>query len=274
MALSLVLGLVYILAVPTGAHTRTVTGSNTERSTTLWTSSPRNDLQGRMFSMMPNSVVTFSVPGTPQDQDIYGFTVCFRMIAETMSQYNRPVTILTMTMNNSVIFTLRALSFKYELLVSGGESKLFSPVVPMFVKSSFPWTSLCATWDSATGMTQMWKDGKMSVRKCMGRSQKCYGTPVVTLSGFEGQVTDIHVWDKALPFSSLRAYLKGQCYSPGNLLSWRDISYTSRSYVVLEDAYPMQRGPAEEGQSGQQRRRRKQRKHGQPCNGSPGGASQ
>ncbi|XP_062372594.1 serum amyloid P-component-like [Sardina pilchardus] len=118
-------------------------------------------------------------------------------------------------------------------------------------------------------MSQIYKDRLMSVRKGMSRSQKFSGTPVVTLSDFEGQVTDIHVWNKTLPLSDLRAYYQGHSYPSGNLLSWWDISYTSQGYAVLQDAYPIG-GATEKEHTGKEQRR----KHGQRSKCRPGGSRQ
>ncbi|XP_076145910.1 serum amyloid P-component-like [Alosa pseudoharengus] len=267
MALSLasMLWLVLILVASSSNSTPTATTWPTttdwrwtSSQSWYWTSSPSpgRDLTGRMFSVMSGSVVTFR--GFPRYQDTRAFTVCLRIISESV-----PGTALfTMTMSNSATLTVRSTADSgYELTV-GQASKTLYPVaeVPSFGKL-YPWTSLCATWDSATGMTQMWKDGKMSVRKGMWRSQSFYGPPAMTLSGFEGQVTDIHVWDKALPLSSLRSYNQGWGYPSGNLLSWREASYTSQGYAVLEDAYSSQVALGKEDRTGKPQRRH-WKKHG------------
>lgn len=94
--------------------------------------------------------------------------------------------------------------------------------------------------------------------------QNFYGTPAMTLSGFEGQVTDIHVWDQALPLSGLRSYNQGWGYPSGNLLNWRDMSYTSDGYAVLENAYGSQGKLGEKERSGgkeEQQEQKKQPRH-------------
>lgn len=91
----------------------------------------------------------------------------------------------------------------------------------------------------------------------------------MTLSGFEGQVTDIHVWDKALPLSSLRSYNQGWGYPSGNMLSWQNMSYSSDGYAILENAYSSQGELGKKERSGkeeQQKQRRHWRKHGQMGN--------
>ncbi|XP_062372796.1 serum amyloid P-component-like [Sardina pilchardus] len=279
MALSLAssLWLVFILVASvsssiawpaTTAEKTTTTPTTTTKPPTTsimtdwrWTSSPSTgqDLTGRMFSIMSGSVITFR--GFPRYQDTRAFTVCLRIISEL-----QPSTALfTMTMSNSPTLTVRTSPYGQDQMTVevGQASKILNTVaeVPSFGKLS-PWTSLCVTWDSATGMTQLWKDGKMSVRKGMWRGQSFYGPPVMTLSGFEGQVTDIHMWDKALPLASLRSYNQGWGYPAGNLLSWREASYTSQGYAVLEDAYSSQGELGEKDHTGKRQRRRHWKKHG------------
>ncbi|XP_012687911.2 serum amyloid P-component-like isoform X1 [Clupea harengus] len=232
-----------------------------------WTSSPSpgQDLTGRMFSVMSGSVVTFR--GPLRYGNINAFTVCLRIIAEATPG----AAIFTLTTSNSATLTLRSMPSGYELTV-GQASKNLQPVsaIPSFGKL-WPWTSLCVTWDSNTGMTQMWKDGKMSVRKGMWRGQNFYGPATMTLSGFEGQVTDIHMWDKVLPLSGLRSYNQGWGYPFGNMLSWRDMGYTSQGYAILENAFESQGGPAEKDSTGKQQRRH-WRRHGELGNVVQGGA--
>lgn len=214
-----------------------------------------------MFSVMSGSTVTFS--GPPQYSDISALTICLRIVTESVPG----TAIFTFTIRNSPTLTLRSMTGSgYELTV-GQASKTLHLVseVPSFGKL-WPWTSLCVTWDSATGMAQMWKDGKMSVRIGMWRGQYFYGTPAMTLSGYEGQVTDIHVWDKALPLSSLRSYNQGWGYPSGNMLNWQNMRYTLRGYAILENAYGSQGQLGEKERSGKEEQQKQWRQQGKMGN--------
>ncbi|KAL2079286.1 hypothetical protein ACEWY4_025030 [Coilia grayii] len=220
---------------------------------------PSQDLTGRMFSMTYGSYMAFQ--GFPYYQSTYAFTVCLRIISEFAQSSN----IYVLTMGNTPALSLMLSSYAgdYQLTL-GQASKGFKMAsqVPSISKL-WPWTSLCVTWTSDSGMTQMWKDGQMSVRKGMWRGQGFSGTPVLSLSGFEGQVMDVHMWNEAVPLSTLRSYNRGWGYPPGNMLSWSRTGYSSRGYVVLEKAYDSVAAAAEEDGAGKQKKgRRHWRKHG------------
>lgn len=111
-----------------------------------------------------------------------------------------------------------------------------------------------------------WPNDKCIPSWIFSALQKFSGNTVMTISQFEGQLTDIHVWDKILPLSSLRAYMSGWDYPSGNLLSWRNMTYSSEGYVVLEDAYQTQDKSTENRRSGNQQQQQR-RRHGRRGDG-------
>ncbi|XP_063042609.1 serum amyloid P-component-like [Engraulis encrasicolus] len=200
-----------------------------------------------MFSMSPDSSV--ALQGFNSYQNTYAFTVCLRAIFEMSSTRN----IFSLSIGTSVALSLTTSPYATEIppgyqLTLGQASKAFKMVskVPS-VSKLWPWTSLCVTWDSTTGMTQLWEDNSMSVRKSMWRGQGFYGTPVLSLSGFEGQVTDMHMWNQAMPVSVLRSYNQGWGYPQGTMLSWARTSYSVRGSPILEKAYESLGAAASEG---------------------------
>lgn len=236
-----------ILCVSTTAYSSTAwpaTDGKEWPTTWYWTTeTSHQDLTGLMFSLTPASVVT--IRGPQHYHYLYGLTVCLRIIRE-----NGPGNIFSVTMGGSGVMSLGGSPYgvpgQFDLTVGQSSRSLSTTVttVPSFGKL-WPWTSMCVTWNSSTGMTQLWKDGSMSVRKGMWRGQSFYGSAAMTLSGLEGQVTDVHMWGRALSLSALRSYNKGWGFTAGDLLSWRSLSYSNSGYVVVEDAYESQGDVAE-----------------------------
>lgn len=110
------------------------------------------------------------------------------------------------------------------------------------------WNSLCATWDSGTGLVQVWLNGRPSVRRSLHAGGSISGTPFIVLSqdqdtygggfdaqqSFAGQLTDKHMWDYVLSPCEVQTYLQAGAFRPGNVLYWGSMEYTRHGYVVLE----------------------------------------
>ncbi|KAL0964845.1 hypothetical protein UPYG_G00329810 [Umbra pygmaea] len=115
------------------------------------------------------------------------------------------------------------------------------------------WHSLCSTWDSKTGLGQLWMDGKPSARKFLH-----YGairTPRILLGqeqddfneqedqqqafnqqkSFVGMVNDVHMWDSVLRPCQIQNYTNQMNFAPGNVLSWGALHFQMTGRVVLED---------------------------------------
>lgn len=117
------------------------------------------------------------------------------------------------------------------------------------------WQSLCGTWDADTGLTQIWLNGNPSSRKITSASQRdgafivALGKETTLLSvlgvsfkrSFVGMISDLQIWDHALPSDHIQAYnLKstvpnGNVLSNGNILSWASLEFEVSGPVHLED---------------------------------------
>uniref|UniRef100_A0A4W5MH05 Pentraxin (PTX) domain-containing protein n=1 Tax=Hucho hucho TaxID=62062 RepID=A0A4W5MH05_9TELE len=100
-----------------------------------------------------------------------------------------------------------------------------------------PWTSLCITWEKKTGVAQVWRDGTVSIRKRVSgqvRGEK-----------FEGQVTDVEVWDSVLSQRWIMAYMSGWrsygTYTPGNVLTWSKAIYSTNDVQYVPSSCMTQR---------------------------------
>lgn len=63
------------------------------------------------------------------------------------------------------------------------------------------------------------------------------GPPVLEVYMFEGQVTDVEVWDRVLSPSWIISYMSRHSYwsyTPGNVLTWSKAIYSTNGEVLLE----------------------------------------
>lgn len=122
-----------------------------------------------------------------------------------------------------------------------------------------PWRSRCFTWDSGTGMAQLWFDGMMSVRKGLARGTMFTGHLQLALPLFEGQLTELYVWNRVLDARQLFQYLHNKVVSErGAILDWRQIEFSTGGYVLMEPAF---RNPASKDQKGKKRHRGKKERN-------------
>ncbi|ROI16452.1 Pentraxin fusion protein [Anabarilius grahami] len=102
-------------------------------------------------------------------------------------------------------------------------------------------THLCVTWDSETGLSAFWVDGRRSLFQLYrkGHSVRPGGTvllgqdPDKYLGAFDaeqsfiGEITDVKMWDHVLSGSQIKAvYSNQEPYVPkGNVFDWNTIKY-------------------------------------------------
>ncbi|KAG9269417.1 C-reactive protein-like [Astyanax mexicanus] len=196
-----------------------------EAQTPSWIS---GNLQGMMFSVMNGGNVHFR---SDNPANITGLTVCLRVLTKQQS-YG-----IQLTLENQTDF-VRLDGFPnsmHRLYVSGSSVSFdwyFS--VASYVER-WPWKNRCFTWESSSGMAQLWLDGTMSVRKGVARGQVFSGQVELSLYQFEGQLSDVYVWDRALSVQELFNFLYyNYNFPPSSILNWQWIQYSTSGYTVLE----------------------------------------
>uniref|UniRef100_UPI003AAFD6B4 C-reactive protein-like n=1 Tax=Centroberyx gerrardi TaxID=166262 RepID=UPI003AAFD6B4 len=110
------------------------------------------------------------------------------------------------------------------------------------------WNSVCWTWDSTSGLTAVWVNGKRSARKVLKRGATISGTPSIILGqeqdtygggfqenqSFVGDITDVHFWDSVISPCEIRFYMEGNTFAHGNILNWKDLQCTPTGTVHVE----------------------------------------
>ncbi|XP_053096498.1 serum amyloid P-component-like isoform X2 [Pangasianodon hypophthalmus] len=196
--------------------------------TTPGTAWETRNLGGLMFSVMPNAVVSFR---SVTLSNVTGLTLCLRAVTEQKWLMEDG---LSLTFDKNVAVNIGDFNTAYEYKL---QFNRFSMVLAQGVRSL--WKSSCLTWDSSSGMAQLWFDGKMSARKGLSRGTVFSGQPELTMYQFEGQVSDVYLWDSVLSVRELHRYLYHHSVpSRGSILDWKQMEFRSSGYVVLEPAYP------------------------------------
>ncbi|KAE8588031.1 hypothetical protein XENTR_v10022290, partial [Xenopus tropicalis] len=119
--------------------------------------------------------------------------------------------------------------------------------VPIRAKADpLGWIHRCVTWDSNTGVLQLWVNGKVSPRTVLkkgfsidlqdgislGQIRRYYGWDPET--SFKGEITDVHMWNEVLPPDNIWQVLLNNRDFNGNVISWRSLNYTINGDVTVQ----------------------------------------
>uniref|UniRef100_UPI0037E7184F uncharacterized protein n=1 Tax=Semicossyphus pulcher TaxID=241346 RepID=UPI0037E7184F len=169
-----------------------------------------------------------------------GVSVCLRYLTAYQSNINTLFTLspstnpLTLGVNFPNSYVLPQYGYNYMVLKP--YIKFWSNIEPEI------WTRVCLTVDTRWNVVQLFSGSNMSIRKILPNRYAWSGEPVIDFPGFDGQVTDVQVWDYPLRYKEVFNYMTNGVYAPyrGSVLSWSSISYSPSGNPLLEDVYERQ----------------------------------
>ncbi|XP_051273145.1 C-reactive protein-like [Dicentrarchus labrax] len=175
------------------------------------------------------------------EQPITALTVCMRFY----STQTRPQSLFSLAVpSESNAFLLYKPSMGvYRLHIKG--TALDIKGLP---DNTDEWNSVCWTWESSSGLTTLWVNEKRSARKILERRTTLNGPPSIILGqdqdsygggfdpnqSFVGDITDVHLWDSVIIPCEIRFYMEGYAFTPGNLLNWKNLQYSTNGSVYVE----------------------------------------
>ncbi|XP_039649877.1 uncharacterized protein LOC120555264 [Perca fluviatilis] len=169
-----------------------------------------------------------------------GVSVCLRYLTDYLADIPKIFTLspssrspLQMGVSSTALYRLSFDRYGYNNQYLQPYKRFWSNIGPDF------WTRVCLTVDTVKNVAQVFSGSNMSIRKLLPTKYVWSGEPVIDFSGFDGQVTDVQVWDYPLHYREVFNYMNYRSYS-GSALSWSYISYSPRGDVLLEDAYQPQ----------------------------------
>ncbi|XP_064421536.1 C-reactive protein-like [Latimeria chalumnae] len=177
--------------------------------------------------------------------DLSTFTLCMRLASD-------------LTLGRDVIlFSYHSHSYGDDLSIWYEKSGRFS----LYIRSSSTggvffnvpslntfWIHLCLTWESKTGLTAFWVNGKKTVRKVYKPGRKVHPGGIVILGqdqdtpgggyqshqSFSGEIADVNLWDYILSSHEIRAVYEGYYFPPGNIIDWENVKYTVGGDVKIQ----------------------------------------
>lgn len=203
------------------------------------------DLSGKQFTF-PNDPRGVSRPHVvlhAKTSSISTMTVClhfFSQLSRTQGLFSLP----TRSHDNSLMLSKES---DGSLKVQTGSDSYNSVKLPF---NLLDWNSVCWSWDSQTGLTKLWLNGLRTSHRLLGKKHMVRGEISIiigqeqdqfkggfnTNDSFEGDISDLHMWDHIVSACDIRSYLNQGSFSPGNLLSWNSLNYTVSGNVFIQNA--------------------------------------
>uniref|UniRef100_A0A8C5EGP9 Pentraxin family member n=1 Tax=Gouania willdenowi TaxID=441366 RepID=A0A8C5EGP9_GOUWI len=201
------------------------------------------DLSGKMFTF-PVHDIKAHVKLNTNKQGYNAITLCHRSFTD-------------LKRDHVLIFIKSSKSLSNELLIIWDEQNQELEAHLKYQKMQYrhlnyklnTWHSICTTWDSVSGLVQMWFNGQPLVRKFAVCASEMNGTSVVILGqkkdyhggrfdikhAFVGMISDVHMWDYTLSTCEIQNYMEDLNFTAGNVLNWKAMEYEIRDKVLLED---------------------------------------
>lgn len=175
------------------------------------------------------------------EKPLRAFTVCFHVYTELATK--RGYSIFFYATKNSFNDILLFWSFNtgFSLTVGGSEIIFKVPEVSMAP------VHICISWESVTGISELWVDGKPMVRKSLnkgysvgteasiilGQDQDSFGGGFDANQCLVGDLGDVNMWDFVLTPDQINTVYAGGTLSP-NVLDWQALTYEAHGEVFVK----------------------------------------
>lgn len=201
-----------------------------------------SDLSGKMFSFPEASAVSHVKLSTgTRDAPISAMTMCMRYFSK-LTRGQSLFSLATRSHDNDLLLFKPGMG-KYGVHVAGAHHG-FSGLPDTLNQ----WNSVCWTWQSSSGLTQVWLNDKQSEQAVikptvsitgkpsiiLGQEQDNYGGGFSARQSFVGAITDVHFWDSVISPCEIRLYMEGMSFVPGNIINWNALDYSSKGKVFVE----------------------------------------
>lgn len=205
-----------------------------------------SDLSGQMFTF-PKQTKSSYVKLMTSVRELSSLTVCHRTFTDLKRDHSL-FSLSTPSNINAFLIFWDATNKEMEAHVKDAKAEF----IGLDYKPNM-WHSVCTTWVSATGLTQLWFDGVPTIRKFTSSGSPISGSLIIVVGqeqddhggGFDinqslvGMMSDVHIWDYALSPCEIHKYMDRLNFNPGNVINWSGLEYQIFDKVVVEKQQQM-----------------------------------
>ncbi|XP_067399088.1 mucosal pentraxin-like [Emydura macquarii macquarii] len=202
----------------------------------------QKDLQGQVFIFPKESRDAHVILNMNNNDPLNNFTVCLKYFTDLTRPYSL-FSYATRARDNEILLFK---SKPGELSLSvGGEEVTFKFLENTATNTG--WEHICASWESATGIAELWVNWISLPRKglkkgysvsaqgmiVLGQEQDSFGGRFDAKQSFVGEMTGVYMWDRAPQTADMRVANTGSQLLP-TVLDWGSLQYQIKGYVVLK----------------------------------------
>ncbi|XP_050785926.1 mucosal pentraxin-like [Gopherus flavomarginatus] len=202
----------------------------------------QSDLYGQVFVFPKESADAHVILNMNNSGPLQTVTVCLRYFTDLTRPYSL-FSYATRARDNEILL-FKEKPGELRLFV-GGEVVTFK--VPEGTGTSTEWVHVCASWESATGIAELWVNGSPLPRKglkkgysvsnqgviVLGQEQDSFGGGFDAKQSFTGEIADVYMWDHATPTAVMQA-ANDDSQLPTSIVGWGNLHYQIKGYVVLK----------------------------------------
>ncbi|XP_075137739.1 jeltraxin-like [Leptodactylus fuscus] len=194
--------------------------------------------------VFPKATKTDYVTLRPKEKTLTKISVCLRSYTELTREHS----LFSMAKHNFHNAFLIYPNPSGCLCISINNENIYYKVDP----ESLKWKHTCVTWNSKTGLLQLWINGKRYPRRVtktrvpltppvsviLGQEQDKFGGSFDLNQSFVGEITDVNIWNYVLSPAMVMAYFADYYTISGNIYSWVRKKYTVTGQVsILQNQY-------------------------------------
>ncbi|XP_030697691.2 LOW QUALITY PROTEIN: C-reactive protein-like [Globicephala melas] len=183
-----------------------------------------------------NSVVTLTAQLT---KPLKALTVCLHVYTDLTHNDSLFSYATKQQYNEILLFKEKTAAYSVSV---GGADVFFKP------PESYPAPMhFCVTWESTSGITELWVDGKPMVRRSMkrgysleteasfllGQEQDAFAGGFDKKQSLVGDIGDVNMWDYVLSPEEISTVYAGGTFSP-NVLDWRVLKDKTHDEVFVK----------------------------------------
>ncbi|XP_075463660.1 C-reactive protein-like [Ascaphus truei] len=201
----------------------------------------QTDMTDKVFLFPEESVDSYVRLKPAKNGPFDKLTVCLRSYSE-LTRSHSLFSLVTPSGDNDFVLYIDSDFDSYRLSVSVGIKGLYYNLTDSY---TLQWRSTCVSWDSSTGIIQLWVNGKPYPRKVFQKGYKINANPIIVIGqdqydgqiyadySFVGEITDVHMYDEILSEQNIRNVLY---YSDigGNVINWKSLEYSLGGNVTMQ----------------------------------------
>ncbi|XP_075137182.1 jeltraxin-like [Leptodactylus fuscus] len=193
----------------------------------------------KTIMLFPEPTITDYVILNPTQKVLKQMTVCLRSYSDLTRDYGL-LSIATPDKDNAFLIYPMPPN---NISISINNEDIYFKVDPEVLD----WKSSCVTWDSETGLLQLWINGKRYPGRItrtrspispqmfviLGQDQDSFGGKFDVAQSFVGEMCDVNMWDYVLPDSLIMAYLYNDNNVNGNTFKWIEGKYRAKGSILV-----------------------------------------